>query len=310
MGRLRDLEAENAALQEKVAFYESWLKGETAHSDSAELKKLRRELTAARGAASALEAELKGLHQRFEAMLEATGHDLQEARQDLEAARKIQESLKRDREAACAEAAAFQEEALQWKARAREAGQTAQEQGRHLAELAEAHARLARRADKGARRWHPLYRSDCKRPKDGEYVLICAFFMAETMEQIAEKRPRVISQFLIRDAFYREKRGGGFEFDGIPDGYLVMAWQPLVEPDWNEIQKGAMQGLKYWSEDEEGRRRELAIARKRGGRSAEDRLKRLQDSVKAVLSKSAYRPARDRQGKDLIFLKGPAHKED
>ena len=278
MGRLRNLEAENIELKQQVEFFKSWLDGEVNQTDTKELKKLRRELTAAREAASALETELDALRQR----LEATLGDLR------------RQSERADSSQAEADAEKKRADDL----------------GRQLAELTEEHARLARRADKGARRWYFMCDPKSKRPKPGEYVLVCAFAMSDTMEQIAGGSSRITSEFLIRDSFYREDKNGHYDFAGLPTGYIVMAWQPLVEPDWSEIQKDAMQGLKYWSEDEEGRRRELAIARKRGGVGAEAKLKEIHDRVRAALEKGVYRPARDRVGKDLVFMRGRAAGED
>ena len=278
MGRLKNLEAENIELKKQVEFFKSWLDGEVNQTDTKELKKLRRELTAAREAASALETELDALRQR----LEATLGDLR------------RQSERADSSQAEADAEKKRADDL----------------GRQLAELTEEHARLARRADKGARRWYFMCDPKSKRPKPGEYVLVCAFAMSDTMEQIAGGSSRITSEFLIRDSFYREDKNGHYDFAGLPTGYIVMAWQPLVEPDWSEIQKDAMQGLKYWSEDEEGRRRELAIARKRGGVGAEAKLKEIHDKVRAALEKGVYRPARDRVGKDLVFMRGRAAGED
>lgn len=274
MGRLKNLEAENIELKKQVEFFKSWLDGEVNQTDTKELKNLRRELTSARGAASALETELNGMRQRFEATLD----DLRRQSERAETA---------------------QAEADAGKKRA-------DELGRQLAELTEEHTRLARRADKGARRWYFMCEPKSKRPKPGEYVLVCAFAMSDTMEQIAGGSSRIMSEFLIRDSFYRVDKNGSYDFAGLPTGYIAMAWQPLVEPDWSEIQKDAMQGLKYWSEDEEGRRRELAIARKRGGVGAETKLREIHDRVRAALEKGTYRPARDRVGKDLIFMRGRA----
>ena len=121
MGRLKNLEAENIELKKQVEFFKSWLDGEVNQTDTKELKKLRRELTAAREAASALETELDTLRQR----LEATLGDLRRQSERAEAA---------------------QAEADTGKKRA-------DDLGRQLADHTEEHARLARRADKGARRW-------------------------------------------------------------------------------------------------------------------------------------------------------------
>ena len=274
MGRLKNLEAENIELKNQLEFFKSWLDGEVNQTDTKELKNLRRELTAARGAASALEAELNALRQRLETTLD---------------------DLRRQSERA---------ETTQAEADAEK--KRADELGRQLAELTEEHTRLVRRAEKGARRWYFMCDPKSKRPKPGEYVLVCAFAMSDTMEQIAGGSSRITSEFLIRDSFYREDKNGHYDFAGLPAGYIVMAWQPLVEPDWSEIQKDAMQGLKYWSEDEEGRRRELVIARKRGGVGAEAKLKEIHDRVRAALEKGVYRPARDRVGKDLVFMRGRA----
>ena len=274
MGRLKNLEAENIELKKQVEFFKSWLDGEVNQTDTKELKNLRRELTAAREGASALKAELNALRQRFEATLD---------------------DLRRQSERADSSQAEADAEK-----------QKADDLGRQLAELTEEHARLARRADKGARRWYFSCDPKSKKPKPGEYVLVCAFAMSDTMEQIAGGSSRIMSEFLIRDSFYREDKNGNYDFAGLPTGYIVMAWQPLVEPDWSEIQKDAMQGLKCWSEDEEGRRRELAIARKRGGVGAEAKLKEIHDRIRAALEKGTYRPARDRVGKDLVFMRGRA----
>lgn len=274
MGRLKNLEAENIELKQQVEFFKSWLDGEVNQTDTKELKNLRRELTAAREGASALKTELNALRQR----LETTLNDLHQQSERAETAQAEADAEKK----------------------------RADESVRQLTELTEEHARLARRADKGARRWYFMCDPKSKRPKPGEYVLVCAFAMSDTMEQIAGGSSRIMSEFLIRDSFYREDKNGSYDFTGLPTGYIVMAWQPLVEPDWSEIQKDAMQGLKYWSEDEEGRRRELAIARKRGGVGAETKLREIHDRVRAALEKGTYRPARDRVGKDLVFMRGRA----
>lgn len=274
MGRLKNLEAENIELKKQIDFFKSWLDGEVNQTDSTELKNMRRELTAAREGASALKTELNALRQRFEATLD---------------------DLRRQSERADSSQAEADAEK-----------QRADESVRRLADLTEEHARLARRADKGARRWYFMCDPKSKRPKPGEYVLVCAFAMSDTMEQIAGGSSRITSEFLIRDSFYRVDKNGSYDFAGLPTGYIVMAWQPLVEPDWSEIQKDAMQGLKCWSEDEEGRRRELAIARKRGGVGAEAKLKEIHDRVRTALEKGTYRPARDRVGKDLVFMRGRA----
>ena len=274
MGRLKNLEAENIELKKQVEFFKSWLDGEVTQTDTKELKNLRRELTAARGAASALKTELNALRQRLETTLD----DLRRQSERAETAQAEADAERR----------------------------RADELGRQLADLTEEHTRLARRADKGARRWYFICDPKSKRPKPGEYVLVCAFAMSDTMEQIAGGSSRILSEFLIRDSFYREDKNGHYDFAGLPTGYIVMAWQPLVEPDWSEIQKDAMQGLKCWSEDEEGRRRELAIARKRGGVGAEAKLKEIHDRVRTALEKGTYRPARDRVGKDLVFMRGRA----
>ena len=277
MGRLKNLEAENIELKNQIEFFKSWLDGEVNQTDTKELKNLRRELTSAREGASALKAELNALRQRFEATLD----DLRQQSERAEAAQAEADAEKR----------------------------RADDLGRQLADLTEEHARLARRADKGARRWYFMCDPKSKRPKPGEYVLVCAFAMSDTMEQIAGRSSRIMSEFLIRDSFYRVDKNGHYDFTGLPAGYIVMAWQPLVEPDWSEIQKDAMGGLKAWSEDEEGRRRELAIARKRGGVGAEAKLKEIHDRVRTALEKGTYRPARDRVGKDLVFMRGRAAEE-
>ena len=274
MGRLKNLEAENIELKKQVEFFKSWLDGEVNQTDTKELKNLRRELTAARGAASALETELDALRQR----LEATLGDLR------------RQSERADSSQAEADAEKKRADDL----------------GRQLAELTEEHARLARRADKGARRWYFMCDPKSKRPKPGEYVLVCAFAMFDTMEQIAGRSSRLVSEFLIRDSFYREDKNGNYDFAGLPTGYIAMAWQPIVEPDWSEIQKDAMAGLKAWSENTEGRARELEQARKRVGARAAERFREIHDKVRAALEKGAYRPARDRVGKDLVFMRGRA----
>ena len=274
MGRLKNLEAENIELKKQIEFFKSWLDGEVNQTDTKELKNLRRELTAAREGASALKTELNALRQRFETTL----GDLRRQSERAEAAQAEADTEK----------------------------QRADESVRQLAEIEEAHARLARRADKGARRWYFTCDPKSKKPKPGEYVLVCAFAMSDTIEQIAGGSSRIMSEFLIRDSFYREDKNGNYDFAGLPTGYIVMAWQPLVEPDWSEIQKDAMAGLKCWSEDEEGRRRELAIARKRGGVGAEAKLREIHERVRAALEKGTYRPARDRVGKDLVFMRGRA----
>lgn len=274
MGRLKNLEAENIELKKQIEFFKSWLDGEVNQTDTKELKNLRRELTSARGTASTLEAELDALRQRFETTLD----DLHQQSERAETAQAEADTEKK----------------------------RADELGRQLADLTEEHTRLVRRADKGARRWYFMCEPKSKKPKPGEYVLVCAFAMSDTMEQIAGGSSRITSEFLIRDSFYREDKNGHYDFAGLPTGYIAMAWQPIVEPDWSEIQKDAMQGLKYWSEDEEGRRRELAIARKRGGVGAETKLKEIHDKVRAALEKGVYRPARDRVGKDLVFMRGRA----
>ena len=274
MGRLKNLEAENIELKKQVEFFKSWLDGEVNQTDTKELKNLRRELTSAREGASALKAELNALRQKFESALD----DLRRQSERAEAAQAEADAEKR----------------------------RADESARQLADLTEEHARLARRADKGARRWYFMCDPKSKKPKPGEYVLVCAFAMSDTMEQIAGGSSRITSEFLIRDSFYRVDKNGNYDFAGLPTGYIAMAWQPLVEPDWSEIQKDAMQGLKCWSEDEEGRRRELTIARKRGGVGAEAKLKEIHDKVRTALEKGTYRPARDRVGKDLVFMRGRA----
>lgn len=274
MGRLKNLEAENIELKKQIDFFKSWLDGEVNQTDTKELKNLRRELTSAREGASALKTELNALRQRFEATLD----DLHQQSERAETAQAEADAEKK----------------------------RADELERQLAEIEEAHARLARRADKGARRWYFMCEPKSKKPKPGEYVLVCAFAMSDTIEQIAGGSSRITSEFLIRDSFYREDKNGNYDFAGLPTGYIVMAWQPLVEPDWSEIQKDAMAGLKCWSEDEKGRRRELAIARKRGGVGAETKLREIHDRVRAALEKGTYRPARDRVGKDLIFMRGRA----
>ena len=86
-----------------------------------------------------------------------------------------------------------------------------------------------------------------------------------------------------------------YSIGGAGDGHKM--------PDWSEIQKDAMACLKAWSEDKEGRRRELPIARKRGGVGAEAKLKEIHDRVRTALEKGTYRPARDRVGEDLIFMR-------
>ena len=274
MGRLKNLEAENIELKKQVEFFKSWLDGEVSQTDTKELKNLRRELTSAREGASALKAELNALRQRLKATLD----DLRRQSERAETAQAEADAEKR----------------------------RADESAHRLADLTEEHARLARRADKGARRWYFICDPKSKRPKPGEYVLVCAFAMSDTMEQIAGGSSRITSEFLIRDSFYREDKNGHYDFAGLPAGYIAMAWQPIVEPDWSEIQKDAMAGLKCWSEDEEGRRRELTIARKRGGVGAEAKLKEIHDRVRAALEKGTYRPARDRVGKDLVFMRGRA----
>ena len=274
MGRLKNLEAENIELKKQVEFFKSWLDGEVNQTDTKELKNLRRELTSAREGASALKAELNALRQKFESALD----DLRRQSERAETAQAEADAEKR----------------------------RADESARQLADLTEEHARLARRADKGARRWYFMCDPKSKKPKPGEYVLVCAFAMSDTMEQIAGGSSRITSEFLIRDSFYRVDKNGNYDFAGLPTGYIAMAWQPLVEPDWSEIQKDAMQGLKCWSEDEEGRRRELTIARKRGGVGAEAKLKEIHDKVRTALEKGTYRPARDRVGKDLVFMRGRA----
>ena len=87
---------------------------------------------------------------------------------------------------------------------------------------------------------------------------------------------------------------------------MVMAWQPLVEPDWSLVSAHAMAGLKAWSNDADGRARELERARKRGGAGAEAKLREVHDRVRAALEKGTYKPTRDRVGKDLIFMRGRA----
>ena len=67
-----------------------------------------------------------------------------------------------------------------------------------------------------------------------------------------------------------------------------------------------MAGLKAWSENTEGRARELEQARKRVGARAAERFREIHDKVRAALEKGAYRPARDRVGKDLVFMRGRA----
>lgn len=295
MGRLKDLEAENIELKKQVEFFKSWLDGEVNQTDSAELKKMRRELTAARGAASALETELNVLHQRLEAMRESYEQELQEARWTLDATTKRLQ-----------EAEAEKDKAVELEAKMAEAEKAAQESAQKLAELTEEHARLVRRAEKGPRKWHFICDPKAKKPKPGEYVLVCAFAMSDTMQQIADKSSRVSSEFLIRDSFYRVDKNGHFDFVGLPLGYVVMAWQPLVEPDWSLVSAHAMAGLKSWSEDTEGRERELERARKRGGAGAEAKLREVHDRVRAALEKGTYKPARDRVGKDLIFMRGRA----
>ena len=145
-----------------------------------------------------------------------------------------------------------------------------------------------------------------KRPKPGEYVLVCAFAVADTIEQIAGRSSRVVSEFLIRDSFYREDKNGNYDFAGLPTGYIAMAWQPIVEPDWGVVSAHAMAGLKAWSNDADGRARELERARKRGGAGAEAKLREVHDRVRAALEKGTYKPARDRVGKDLICMRGRA----
>ena len=277
MGRLKDLEAENIELKKQVEFFKSWLDGEVSQGDSAELKKVRRELTAARGAASALEQEL------------------QEARWTLDATTKRLQ-----------EAEAAKDKSVELEAKTAEAEKAAQESAQKLAELTEEHARLVRRAEKGPRKWHFICDPKSKKPQPGEYVLVCAFAMSDTMQQIADKSSRISSEFLIRDSFYRVDKNGHFDFVGLPVGYVVMAWQPLVEPDWGLVSAHAMAGLKAWSNDAEGRERELERARKKGGAGAEARLKEVHDRVRVALEKGAYRPTRDRVGKDLIFMRGRA----
>ena len=277
MGRLKDLEAENIELKKQVEFFKSWLDGEVNQTDSAELKKMRRELTAARGAASALEQEL------------------QEARWTLDATTKRLQ-----------EAEAAKDKSVELEAKTAEAEKAAQESAQKLAELTEEHARLVRRAEKGPRKWHFICDPKSKKPQPGEYVLVCAFAMSDTMQQIADKSSRVSSEFLIRDSFYRVDKNGHFDFVGLPVGYVVMAWQPLVEPDWSLVSAHAMAGLKAWSNDTEGRARELELARKKGGAGAEARLREVHDRVRAALEKGTYKPTRDRVGKDLIFMRGRA----
>lgn len=274
MGRLKNLEAENIELKKQVEFFKSWLDGEVDQTDNAELKNLRRELTAARGAASALESDLNALRQRFEATLD----DLRRQSERAETAQAEADTEK----------------------------QRADDLGRQLAEIEEAHARLARRAEKGARRWYFICDPKSKKPKPGEYVLVCALAISETIQQIAERSFRVSSEFLIRDSFYREDKNGHCDFAGLPTGYVVMAWQPLVEPDWGLVSAHAMAGLKAWSNDADGRARELELARKRGGVGAETKLREIHDRVRAALEKGTYRPARDRVGKDLVFMRGRA----
>lgn len=296
MGRLKDLEAENIELKKQVEFFRSWLDGEVSQTDSAELNKMRRDLTAARGAASALETELNVLNRRFETMRESYEQELQEARWTLDATTKqLQE-----------EAEAARQEAHQSAVKKAEAEKAAQESAHKLAELTEEHERLVRRAEKGPRKWHFICDPKSKKPQPGEYVLVCAFAMSDTMQQIADKSSRVSSEFLIRDSFYRVDKNGHFDFVGLPVGYVVMAWQPLVEPDWSLVSAHAMAGLKSWSNDTEGRARELERARKKGGAGAEAKLREVHDRVRAALEKGTYKPTRDRVGKDLIFMRGRA----
>ena len=271
MGRLRNLEAENIELKQQVEFFKSWLDGEVTQTDTKELKNLRRELEAAREGASALKTELNALRQRFETTLS-------DLRQQSERA-----------ETAQAEADAEKKRA--------------DESARQLVDLTEEHARLARRADKGARRWYFMCEPKSKKPKPGEYVLVCAFAVADTMEQIAGRSSRVVSEFLIRDSFYREDKNGNYDFAGLPTGYIAMAWQPIVEPDWAVVSAYAMGGLKAWSEDTEGRARELEQARKMVGARAAERLREIHDKVKDSLQRGGYKPSRDRLGRDLIFMR-------
>ena len=158
MGRLKDLEAENIELKKQVDFFKSWLDGDVSQGDSAELKKMRRELTAARGAASALETELNVLNRRFESMRESYEQELQESRWTLDATTKqLQE-----------EAEAARQEAHQSAVKTAEAEITAQASAQKLAELTEEHARLVRRAEKGPRKWHFICDPKAKKPKPGE----------------------------------------------------------------------------------------------------------------------------------------------
>ena len=139
MGRLRDLEAENIELKKQVDFFKSWLDGEVSQGDSAELKKMRRELTAARGAASALEQEL----QEARWALDATTKRLQEAE-------------------------AAKDKFVELEAKTAEAEKAAQESAQKLAELTEEHARLVRRAEKGPRKWYFICDPKSKKPQPGE----------------------------------------------------------------------------------------------------------------------------------------------
>ena len=72
----------------------------------------------------------------------------------------------------------------------------------------------------------------------------------------------------------------------------------------------AMEGLKAWSEDTEGRARELEQARKTVGARAEERLREIHDKVKDSLQRGVYKPSRDRRGRDLIFMRSRAAGED
>lgn len=92
--------------------------------------------------------------------------------------------------------------------------------------------------DKGPRRWRYIDMADPRKslPKgqNGMRLLVCCVSPNHIVAQAALNPVRIDTEFLIRDAtFYPERDKGAF--DGVPDGYIVAAWQPIVEPDYDRI---------------------------------------------------------------------------
>ncbi len=159
-------------------------------------------------------------------------------------------------------------------------------------------ARLKRQADKGARRWYFLTDKNHKMPAVNEIVLVCAVPEFEMMEQIKCHNLEIDVGFKIV-----ESRWNGKDFIDLVGTHIVVAWQPLVEPNWARISGDAIEAVRKCVFNEKIVDGILKDAKRRGGiQLYEDTKKRLLGCRK-TLTGSNYVFTGDRYNKDLRFRK-------